>query len=46
MAEVNKTVRVDMTLNDFKMMKIESLRDFLTLRNKPTEGDFETLACR
>ena len=36
----------DMTLNDFKLMKIEALRDFLSLCNKSTDGDFETLVSR
>jgi len=36
----------EMNLNDFKLMKIESLRDFLALRNRLIEGDFDTLVCR
>ena len=36
----------NMCLNDFKLMKIEALRDFLSLRKKSTDGDFETLVSR
>ena len=39
-------MKLDMTLNDFKLMKIEALRDFLSLRNKSSDGDFETLVSR
>ena len=39
-------IRDDMTLMDFRLMKIESLRDFLALRKKSTEGDLETLVSR
>lgn len=35
-----------MTLVDFKMMSIEALRVFLSLRKKPCEGDYETLVYR
>lgn len=38
--------RDEMTLNDFRLMKIENLRDYLALRKKPTEGDFDTLVSR
>ena len=34
------------TLNDFKLMKIECLQEFLALRKKPTDGDFDTLVSR
>lgn len=39
-------MKFDMTLSDFKMMKVEALRDFLSLRKKSTNGDYETLASR
>jgi hypothetical protein len=39
-------MKLDMTIRDFKLMKIEALRDFLSLRNKSTDGDFETLVSR
>ncbi|XP_028407527.1 uncharacterized protein LOC114530141 [Dendronephthya gigantea] len=39
-------MKLDMTLSDFKLMKIEALRDFLSLRKKSTDGDFETLVSR
>ena len=35
-----------MPLQDFKLMSIESLRDFLSLRSKSPEGDFDTLVAR
>ena len=35
-----------MTLEDFKIMFIEALQLFLSLRKKPPEGDHETLVYR
>jgi len=45
MSDPNFT-RDDMTLMDFRLMKIESLRDFLAWRKTSTEGDLETLVSR
>lgn len=44
--DADVAMKLDMSLNDFKIMKIEALRDFLSLRNKSTDGDFETLVSR
>ena len=33
-------------LSDFKLMSTESLKIYLSLRNKSTDGDFETLVAR
>ena len=39
-------VTEEMTLEKFKMWTVESLRTYLSLRNKIPEGDFETLVYR
>ena len=39
------TTKSDMKLEDFKLMKIEALRNFLSIRKKLTDGDFDTLTC-
>lgn len=41
-----KHENVPLSLQDFKLMSIESLRVFLSMRNKSAEGDFETLFSR
>lgn len=35
-----------LTINDFKMMTIEALQVFLSVRKKSPEGDMETLVSR
>ena len=48
MADGNDFAEVieEMTLEKFKMWTVESLRTYLSLRNKSPEGDFETLVYR
>ena len=37
---------LDMTIEDFKIMSVEALQAFLSLRRKSVEGDFDTLVSR
>ena len=45
-AQVTDEVNEVLPLEEFKMMSIESLQVYLSLRNKSPEGDFETLVYR
>ena len=44
--DADAIMKLDVTLSGFKLMKIEALKDFLSLRNKSTDGDFETQVSR